>query len=138
MLIFVTAISVALIVSFLCSIFESVLLSLTRPQIEIMMSNRNPAGSLFSGFKENMDVPIAAILILNTAAHTVGTAVAGARYSDVFDSNTLWIFSIVFTLAVLLFTEIIPKTLGVAHSRSLATPVAYGVKFLTVVLRPIL
>ena len=138
MLIFITAISVALIVSFLCSIFESVLLSLTRPQIEIMISNRNPAGSLFSGFKENMDVPIAAILILNTAAHTVGTAVAGARYSDVFDSDTLWIFSIVFTLAVLLFTEIIPKTLGVAHSRTLATPVAYGVKFLTVVLRPIL
>ena len=138
MLIFVTAITVALVVSFLCSIFESVLLSLTRPQVEIMVSKRKAAGSLLSGFKENMDVPIAAILILNTAAHTIGTAVAGASYSNVFDPNTLWIFSVVFTLAVLLFTEIIPKTLGVAHSRKLATPVAYGVNFLTIVLRPIL
>ena len=138
MLIFVTAITVALVVSFLCSIFESVLLSLTRPQVEIMVSKRKAAGSLLSGFKENMDVPIAAILILNTAAHTIGTAVAGASYSNVFDPNTLWIFSVVFTMAVLLFTEIIPKTLGVAHSRKLATPVAYGVNFLTVVLRPIL
>ena len=138
MLIFVTAITVALVVSFLCSIFESVLLSLTRPQVEIMVSKRKAAGSLLSGFKENMDVPIAAILILNTAAHTIGTAVAGASYSNVFDPNTLWIFSVVFTMAVLLFTEIIPKTLGVAHSRKLATPVAYGVNFLTIVLRPIL
>ena len=138
MLIFVTAITVALVVSFLCSIFESVLLSLTRPQVEIMVSKRKAAGSLLSGFKENMDVPIAAILILNTAAHTIGTAVAGASYSNVFDPNTLWIFSVVFTMAVLLFTEIIPKTLGVAHSRKLATPVAYGVNLLTIALRPIL
>ncbi|MED5420721.1 MAG: hemolysin family protein, partial [Pseudomonadota bacterium] len=103
-----------------------------------MVSKRKAAGSLLSGFKENMDIPIAAILILNTAAHTIGTAVAGASYSNVFDPNTLWIFSVVFTMAVLLFTEIIPKTLGVAHSRKLATPVAYGVNFLTIVLRPIL
>ena len=138
MLIFVTAITVALVVSFLCSIFESVLLSLTRPQVEIMVSKRKAAGSLLSGFKENMDVPIAAILILNTAAHTIGTAVAGASYSNVFDPNTLWIFSVVFTMAVLLFTEIIPKPLGVAHSLKLATPVAYGVNLLTIALRPIL
>ena len=137
MLIFVTAISVALIVSFLCSIFESVLLSLTRPQVEMMVSQGRRGGKRLARFKKNMDVPIAAILILNTAAHTVGTAVAGASYEDVFDPRTLWIFSIVFTLAVLLFTEIIPKTLGVAYARALATPVAFGVEILTVVLRPL-
>ena len=126
MLIFVTAITVALVVSFLCSIFESVLLSLTRPQVELMVSGKKPGGRLLSKFKDNMDIPIAAILILNTAAHTIGTAVAGASYSNVFDPATLWIFSIVFTLAVLLFTEIIPKTLGVAYSQALASPVAFG------------
>jgi len=92
---------------------------------------------LLAGFKENMDVPIAAILILNTAAHTIGAAVAGASYSNVFNVNTLWLFSIVFTIAVLLLTEIIPKTLGVSHAPALAAPVAHGIRWLTVLLRPL-
>lgn len=137
MLLFVTAVSTVLIVSFLCSIFESVLLSLTRPQVEMMVQAKKRAGAMLAGFKENIDVPIAAILILNTAAHTIGAAVAGASYTDVFGVGTLWMFSIIFTIAVLLLTEIIPKTLGVAHAQALATPVAHGVKFLTVLLRPL-
>ena len=80
MLIFITAVAVVLVVSFLCSIFESVLLSITRPQIELLTREGRSAGPLLASFKENMDVPIAAILILNTAAHTVGAAVAGASY----------------------------------------------------------
>lgn len=137
MLIFITAVAIVLIVSFLCSIFESVLLSITRPQIELLVRDGRHAGKLLAGFKENMDVPIAAILILNTAAHTIGAAVAGASYADVFDPGTLWIFSLVFTLAVLLFTEIIPKTLGVSYAPLLAGPVAYGIRMLTVVLKPL-
>ena len=84
-----------------------------------------------------MDRPIAAILILNTAAHTIGAAVAGASYSNVFDASTLWLFSILFTIAVLFFTEIIPKTLGVTYARKLAAPVAHGIRWLTVALRPL-
>jgi CBS domain containing-hemolysin-like protein len=84
-----------------------------------------------------MDVPIAAILILNTAAHTVGAAVAGASYSSVFSANTLWLFSILFTIAVLLFTEIIPKTLGVSYAKMLAVPVAHGIDALTRLLKPL-
>ena len=136
MLVFTAAVAVVLVVSFLCSIFESVLLTLTRPQIEVLGSRHARAARLLSGFKDNMDVPIAAILILNTAAHTIGAAVAGASYSAAFDPATLWIFSILFTLAVLLFTEIIPKTLGVTHSRTLAAPVAHGIAWLTRVLWP--
>ena len=138
MLLFITAVSVVLIVSFLCSIFESVLLSLTRPQIEVMIDGgRQRAGRLLAKFKENMDVPIAAILILNTAAHTIGASVAGASYSSVFDAGTLWIFSILFTLAVLLLTEIIPKTLGVTHATKLAAPVAHGINWLSRLLWPL-
>ena len=137
MLIFITAVSVVLVVSFLCSIFESVLLSLTRPQIEVLAHRNQRAGRLLSRFKENMDVPIAAILILNTAAHTVGAAVAGASYSNVFNVGTLWLFTIVFTIAVLLFTEIIPKTLGVTYAKKLAAPVAYGIRWLTLALHPL-
>ncbi len=137
MLLFVTAVSVVLVVSFLCSIFESVLLSLTRPQIEVLNQKGRRAGRLLSRFKENMDVPIAAILILNTAAHTVGAAVAGASYENVFDESTLWLFSILFTIAVLFATEIIPKTLGVTYATVLATPVAHGIRWLTVLLKPL-
>ena len=137
MLLFVTAVSVVLVVSFLCSIFESVLLSVTRPQIEKLNSQGRSAGSLLTRFKENIDVPIAAILILNTAAHTVGASVAGASYASVFDASTLWLFTIIFTLAVLLLTEIIPKTLGVSYAPRLATPVAHGILWLTIILRPL-
>lgn len=137
MLLFVIAVLVVLVVSFLCSIFESVLLSLTRPQIEVLSRGGNTAGKLLSGFKDNMDVPIAAILILNTAAHTIGAAVAGASYSNVFDPATLWLFSLLFTIAVLLFTEIIPKTLGVSYAAALARPVAHGIRLLTIVLKPL-
>lgn len=137
MLIFIAAVSLVLVVSFLCSIFESVLLSLTRPQIELMARTKKRAARLLTRFKENMDVPIAAILILNTAAHTIGAAVAGASYTQVFGAGTLWIFSILFTLAVLLFTEIIPKTLGVSYATKLATPVAHGINFLSRLLWPL-
>lgn len=137
MLTFVAAVAVVLVVSFLCSIFESVLLSITRPQVELLVRSGRRAGTLLAGFKENMDIPIAAILILNTAAHTVGAAVAGASYSNVFDPSTLWIFSLLFTLAVLLFTEIIPKTLGVSYAQPLAGPVAIGIYLLTLLLKPL-
>lgn len=137
MLLFVTAVGVVLVVSFMCSIFESVLLSVTRPQIEVLARDGRRAGSLLASFKENIDVPIAAILILNTAAHTIGAAVAGASYTAVFNPNTLWLFSIIFTLAVLLFTEIIPKTLGVSYAPVLAAPVAHGIRWLIVLLRPL-
>ncbi|MBU2677715.1 MAG: hemolysin family protein [Gammaproteobacteria bacterium] len=137
MLLLVTAVGVVLVVSFLCSVFESVLLSVTRPQIEILARDGRRSGLLLASFKENMDVPIAAILILNTAAHTIGAAVAGASYANVFSANTLWLFSILFTIAVLLFTEIIPKTLGVSHAQALAPLVAHGIRWLTVLLRPL-
>jgi CBS domain containing-hemolysin-like protein len=137
MQVFIAAVSLALIVSFLCSIFESVLLSINHAQVEALVQQDKRTGRLLKEFKQHIDVPIAAILITNTIAHTVGTAVAGATYEDAFSAETLWIFTIVFTMAVLLFTEIIPKTLGVTHARRLAMPVAYGIHALAVALRPL-
>lgn len=137
MQVFVIAVSVALIVSFMCSIFESVLLSLNHAQVELLAAKGKPSGRILKAFKERIDIPISAILITNTAAHTIGTAVAGASYSEVFDPETLWIFTLVFTVVVLLLTEIIPKTLGVAYARQLAKPVAYGIRALALVLKPL-
>jgi CBS domain containing-hemolysin-like protein len=137
MLVFLSAVAAVLVVSFLCSIFESVLLSINRAQVESLAHKHERAGRLLADFKQNIDIPIAAILILNTAAHTVGAAVAGATYQEVFSAETLWLFTIVFTIAVLLFTEIIPKTLGVTNAMGLARPVAYGIYVLTFALRPL-
>jgi CBS domain containing-hemolysin-like protein len=137
MQVFIVAVSVALVVSFMCSIFESVLLSLSHAQVEVLASKGKPSGRILKAFKERIDIPISAILITNTAAHTIGTAVAGASYSDAFNPETLWIFTLVFTVVVLLFTEIIPKTLGVAYAMQLAKPVAVGIRTLVALLRPL-
>ena len=137
MQVFIVAVSVALIVSFMCSIFESVLLSLNHAQVELLASQGKASGRILKAFKERIDIPISAILITNTAAHTIGTAVAGASYSQVFAPETLWIFTLVFTIVVLLFTEIIPKTLGVAYAQTLAKPVAHGIRWLALGLKPL-
>ncbi|MDZ4731487.1 MAG: hemolysin family protein [Xanthomonadales bacterium] len=138
MFIFVTAVCVALVVSFICSVCEAVLLSINHAQVETLKQRHSVAGRLMAGFKRNIDVPIAAILILNTTAHTIGAAVSGATYSDVFDERTLWIFTIIFTLVMLLFTEIVPKTLGVSFAGRLAAPVAFVIRTMTFGLKPLL
>ena len=137
MLVFALAVGTALVVSFLCSIFESVLLSIGHAHVESLARTGSRAGLLLRDYKRNMDAPIAAILIANTVAHTIGASVAGASYGEVFAQDTLWIFTIVFTLAVLLFTEIVPKTLGVSHAARLAGPVAHGIRLFSMALRPL-
>ena len=136
MTLFVLAVMTAIVVSFACSIFEAVLLSVGHARVEELRQQGKRAGTILDGFRRSMESPIAAILILNTFAHTVGASVAGATYSEVFDPSTLWIFSLVFTLAILLFTEIIPKTLGFAFRDALAAPVAVAVRGLVLALRP--
>jgi len=137
MYIFITAVTVALVVSFLCSIFESVLLSIRPAQVELLVNAGRRSGRILKGFKQRIDVPIAAILIVNTIAHTIGATVAGASYAEVFSEQSLWIFTVAFTVAILLFTEIIPKTLGVTFANVLASPVAHAIHWLTVVLGPL-
>ena len=137
MALFVTAVTVALVVSFLCSIFESVLLSISPARVEALAMAGRRSGEILRHFKQHIDIPIAAILIVNTIAHTIGATVAGASYVDQFSEQTLWVFSVVFTIAVLLFTEIVPKTLGVTFATQLAAPVAHAIHYLTLALRPL-
>jgi len=91
-----------------------------------------------SGFKKRIDMPIAAILTVNTVIHTVGAALSGASYAVVFGAHTLWIFSLGFASSILFLCEIVPKTLGVSYAAQLVVLVAYYVKTLVVLLRPFL
>ena len=135
LLLFITVLW-SLIVSFFCSVSEAVVLSVTHAQVEGLGKSRG--GEILRDFKREIDLPIAAIVSFHTVAHTVGASVCGAMYVNVFGERTLWAFSLGFTIAVLIFSEIVPKTIGVTYAAQLAVPVAYSVRLLVVVLRPIL
>jgi len=113
-------VGLALIVSFLCSLWEATLLSVTPPYIAAMEKRHPGPGRTLRRLKEDIDRPLAAILTLNTVAHTVGAAGAGAQAAVVFGSVYVGAFSAVLTLLILLFTEILPKTLGAVFWRQLA------------------
>ncbi|HEY3496088.1 MAG TPA: hemolysin family protein [Polyangiaceae bacterium] len=123
-------------VSFCCSIAEAVILSITHAQIQTLGKTR--AAAMLRDFKREIDMPIAAIVAFHTVAHTVGASVTGAIYVDVIGPDTLWVFSLVFTILVLVFSEILPKTLGVTFAKEFAAPVAYFVKWLVFALKPLL
>jgi CBS domain containing-hemolysin-like protein len=105
-------VAVAIAVSFLCSIMEAVLLSVTPGHLATMEQSGHPQAKRLRALKSNIDEPLAAILSLNTIAHTVGATGAGAQAARVFDETWLGIFSAVLTLAILFLSEIIPKTVG--------------------------
>lgn len=113
-------VTVAIVVSFLCSIMEAVLLSVTPAYVGAMSGTRPDVAAKLKLFKADIDRPLAAILSLNTVAHTIGAAGAGAEAASVFGNAAIGIFSAVLTLAILVLSEIIPKTLGAVYWRTLA------------------
>ncbi|MGE3170978.1 MAG: hemolysin family protein [Planctomycetota bacterium] len=138
MLLFVVSVTFALVVSFLCSISEATLLSVSQGRIEALAAQGRRAGHILRRFKQQPDRPIAAILVLNTVANTAGATVAGATFHDAFPGVADVWFVMVFTASVLLFTEIAPKTIGVVHAGAVAVPVAHLVEALVIGLRPVL
>jgi CBS domain containing-hemolysin-like protein len=127
---------VALGFSFLCSVAEAVLLSVTTPYVVLLEKEGRAAGRLLREFKAEIGKPLAAILTLNTIAHTVGAAGAGAQAAVVFGNAWLGVASAVLTLLILIFSEIIPKTLGAHHWRRLAPATAHGLRVLIWLLYP--
>jgi len=137
MLLLITYIVIALGFSFLCSIAEAVLLSITAPYVALLISQQKPSGTLLRTLKADVNKPLAAILTLNTIAHTVGAAGAGAQAAVVFGNAWVGVASAVLTLLILVFSEIIPKTLGAHYWRQLAPATAYGLKGLVWSLYPL-
>lgn len=138
MLLFISAVMLALCVSALCSLLEATLLSVTPPQIAQMHSMRPRAAAIWQRFKQNIEQPIAVILIVNTAAHTIGATVAGAQFELLFGDRWVIAFSLVLTYLMLQFTEILPKTVGVTHNRALAPLIARPLDWLVRLFTPLL
>lgn len=136
MVLLVLSVATALVVSFFCSLAEAALLSVSHAQAQRLGDSR--AGRILRDFKREIDIPISAILILNTTAHTIGAAVAGASFVAVFGQEALWVFSLAFTAVVLVFSEIVPKVLGVANVERVIGPVVFSVRGMVLVLAPLI
>ena len=128
---------VAIGFSFLCSIAEAVLLSISPSFVAQKKAEGNAAGDRLEMLKKDVDRPLAAILSLNTIAHTVGAAGVGAESAAVFGSEWIGLTSAVLTLLILVFSEIIPKTLGATYWRSLSGFVAAVLPWLITVMMPL-
>jgi len=126
----------ALVVSFFCSIAEAVLLSVRPSYIAALERNGTKGAQTLKRLRDNLDRPLAAILTANTIAHTIGAAGVGAQATTVFGSEYLGITSAILTLLILVFSEIIPKTLGATYWQSLAPVFAFLISGLTRVLFP--
>lgn len=137
MLLLVFYLLLAICVSFLCSVAEAVLLSVRPAFVTTLAKKRSKGAVALRTLRENLDRPLAAILILNTIAHTVGAAGVGAQAAAVFGNNYLGVTSAVLTLLILVLSEIIPKTLGATYWQSLASPVAIGLSWVTWALHPL-
>ncbi len=124
MTIFLISVAVVLVVSALCSLSEAAIYAVRLPFVRRLSAAGSRAGAILNNFKQNMEMPIAAILIINTAANTAGAAVAGAQARLLFGENSLIWFSILFTLGVLFLSEIIPKVAGVVYARPVAKLIA--------------
>jgi len=134
----ILAVGFAVSISAVCSLFEAVLYSVPLRHIEAMVHSGKAGGTIFKDLRRNVERPISAILSLNTIANTAGAAFAGAAATAVFGHQWLGYFSALFTLTILLFSEIIPKTAGVVYGRSLVSVVAYPLKGLVWIMAPVI
>jgi putative hemolysin len=117
-------------ISFTCSILEAVLLCCTNGYVALLQKKKPAVGKILHDLKLRIDRPLAAILTLNTAAHTFGAAGVGAKVVELFGNEWLALVSIMLTLTMLFVTEMIPKTLGALYWKKLAPFSAYAIKFL--------
>ncbi len=136
MTLLITYLVIAIGVSFLCSILEAVLLSVTSTFVAQKLEAKAKGAKVLSQVKEKLDHSISSILILNTFAHTMGAAGVGAQAIRIYGEQKETLIAFLLTLAILYFSEIIPKTLGATFWRSLAIPSAYIISFLVKLVYP--
>ena len=137
MILLILYLFLALFVSSLCSIMEAVLLSTPHSYIRAKKEKRKRWAILFDHLKKNIGKPLSAILSLNTIAHTVGAAGVGAQAVKVFGEAYFGLISGVLTLLILVFTEIIPKTIGARYWKGLASVSAHIIRAMIIITYPL-
>ncbi len=129
--------AIAIGVSFLCSILEAVLLSITPSYVEQISADKPRSGKLLTRVKQRLDESLSSILILNTFAHTMGAAGVGSQAIKIYGEKWETVIAILLTLAILYFSEIIPKTLGATFWQKLAVPSAFMINWLVKLVYPL-
>lgn len=129
--------ALAIGVSFFCSISEAVMLSLRPSYIGVLQKSKPKRAQLLQDLYNNLDRPLAAILTANTISHTVGAAGVGAQATVVFGDGSLGVVSAVLTFLILVFSEIIPKTIGATYWQQLAPLFGLLVHWMTIALAPL-
>ena len=138
MTILVLSTAIAIIVSFLCSLAEALLLSLNPIALNHLQATRPQAAESWRRLKRNIARPITAILVLNTVAHTGGATVAAGAFAELYGERNIWIFSVLFTVIILFGTEILPKILGVTFRARLAPVAGPVLEVVTKLLHPLI
>jgi len=136
MTLLITYLVIAIGVSFICSILEAVLLSVTPTFVAQKLEENKKGAKKLAHVRDKLDYSISSILILNTFAHTMGAAGVGAQAIGIFGEKKETLIAFLLTLAILYFSEIIPKTLGATYWRNLAIPSAYVIIFLVKLVYP--
>ena len=131
-------VAIAMGLSFMCSLLESVLLSVTPTYVTLLTEQNPKIGKQLAKFRASIDEPIAAILLLNTTSNTAGAALSGALALELFGSKWMAAFSAALTLGILIFSEILPKTIGSTFWKTIAPTATIIISFLLFVLKPIL
>ena len=134
----VVSVGLAILISAFCSMSEAALYSLPWSWIERLRKDGRASGEILFTLRSNVEKPITAILTLNTIANTAGAAVAGAAGAAVFGPDELWLFTAIFTVLILVFGEILPKTMGVTYSRTISVLIAAPLKYMILALLPII
>ncbi len=127
----------ALLVSFLCSVMESVLLSTPVSFLKVKEENGHKSAAIFIRLKNNIERPLSAILSLNTIAHTIGAAGVGVQATKIFGEYYFGIITAALTFLILIFSEIIPKTIGARYWRSLALASGVIINFMIIITYPL-
>jgi CBS domain containing-hemolysin-like protein len=123
--------------SFLCSLFESIILSTTIAEIESLKRSHPRRGVLLEKLKREIDATISAILTLNTVANSLGSVVVGALAVHFYGGTTIVVISVAFGAILLLFSEVLPKNIGVSHRRDLQPYIVYPLDWMKRVLLPV-
>ncbi|MDC0358721.1 CNNM domain-containing protein [Oligoflexia bacterium] len=123
-------------VSFLCSLYEAIILSVSPAYIASRVESGKWSGKLLQRLKSNIDDSLSAILTLNTIAHTIGSVGVGAEILKIYGDAYVAIGSVILTLLILVLSEIIPKTLGATYWRSLAPYAARGIQIFIIITYP--
>ncbi len=125
-------------VSFLCSMLESILLSLNMSHINVVKKSNPSIGKSLEKLKKELNTSLSSILILNTVANTLGAAGVGAQASKLFGNEYMFYVSAVLTLVILFVSEIIPKTIGAMYYKELAPFASYIINFFIFITYPLI